>query len=532
MKRRCFAFGLLLFIALPAQADEVSDFTADLGKVVGAFNAAQLYVEGCDRKFPKSSADRRDVLAGWSYANSQSRYDRLMQGVRARMPDIDVQIHREREKLAGIIAQQIAKNPAQCDDLIKVFEEDNQFSVERAVSRLVRNASKLGINVPDAPEIMPKQKKVDEIEILRLAALSARLEAKMAEIGSKEGGKRYRDLSKARESHARDWLMADGMQLVYGRVTDGDELREWRGDQQSAFKVECDTFVNDAHEARMAQAIGQDRAILGTPRSVLDAHTGGKLTLRKCSVFTVEETGRPFLEEDDMAGLMPRPMEESEAYAGPNNGIDLSSVDRVLYESSFDNRLDGFGNGYIDREEAIYILLSDGSAYRHEWSFPFTDLAVDRSKEREPERWFTWEETGGTIRLTHSGGEEKGAAFELNKTQKLRPMTTQNLKARYYYLQVGMGGNRQDRSYVFSDDGTLTYHRSGFVAGNVATSYIIVNGSNEKDITASYRFEDFALILERDGEIERHFLAVPDSADEALPDTMIIRGAAYWLDKK
>ena len=76
----------------------------------------------------------------------------------------------------------------------------------------------------------------------------------------------------------------------------------------------------------MAQAIGQDRVILGTPRPVLDAHTGGKLTHRKCSVFTPEETDRPFEEEDDTAGLMPRPMEEGEAYAGPNRAIALSAV--------------------------------------------------------------------------------------------------------------------------------------------------------------------------------------------------------------
>ncbi|WP_343312668.1 hypothetical protein AAIB41_07400 [Brucella sp. BE17] len=532
MKWRSFAFGLMLFIAFPAQADQLTDFNADLGKVVGAFNAAQLYAEQCDMKYPSSKSERRDVLAGWSYANSKSNYDRLMKGIQARIPDIAVQISRERDKLAGVIAKEIAKSPQQCDDLMKVFKEDSQFSVERPVRRLIVSASKLGIDIADAPEIVPKQKSADEISILRIAALSARLEAKMAEIGSKEGARRYRELSSARESHARDWLIADGMQLLYGRVTKDDELREWRDDQQSSFKVECDTFVSDEHKAKMVQAVGQERVVLGTPRSIHDTRKGGKLTLRKCSVFTIEETGRPFLDENDVAGLMPRPMEESEAYAGPNQGINLNSVDRVLYEASFDNRLDGFGNGYIDRQEAIYILLSDGSAYHHEWSFPFTDLAVNRSKEREPERWFTWEETDGAITLTHTGGEAKGSTFQLKKPQKLRPMSMQNLKARYYYLQVGMGGHRQDRSYVFSDDGRLTYHRSGFVAGNVATSYIIVNGSNDKNVKANYRFEDFALMLERDGEIERHFLAVPDSADEALPDTLIIRGTAYWLDKK
>ena len=434
--------------------------------------------------------------------------------------------------MSGLIAQEIAAHPARCDDLHAFFKENKQLSVGTQVSRLTRLSARLGIDIPEATEIMPAAKSVESTKILRLAALSARLETKMSEIGSKEGGRRMSDLSRAREDHAKKWLVADGMQVLFGRVTDKDEVREWRGDQQSAFKIECSSFSTDAHKQRMADAKDQDRVVVGRPRSVFDTPIGGKLKLDRCSIFTVQETGRPFVEEDDTAGLMPRPLEESEAYAGPNKGIALSQVDRVLYEASFNNRMDGFGNGYVDRKENIYVLLREGTAYRHQWSFPFTDLAIDRSKAREPERWFTWRDSRGPVTLTTTGDNNEKRTVDIDKAQTLRPMRPQSLQASYYYLQIGMGGRRQDRRYQFAADGTLVYHRSGFVAGNFATSYIIVSGPAEKDVTARYRFEDYALVVERDGEIERHFLAVPESTDGALPDTVLVRGQAYWLDKK
>lgn len=532
MRLSLAAFAFVSALPVAARADGAKELSEGLGKVVGAFTATELHVEQCNRTDPAKAASRRDVLAAWSHGNKRASYDLLMQGLQARMPDLATQIARERQRMRETIAQEIATHPARCDDLQAFFKDNKQLSVGTQVSRLTRLSSRLGIHVPAAPEIRPAEKSVDSTRILRLAALSARLEAKMAEIGSKDGGRRMSDLSRAREEHAQNWLAADGMQILFGRVTASDELREWRGDQQSAFKAECSNFINDAHKQRMAEAANQDRVVVGRPRSVFDTEIGGKLKLDRCSVFTVQETGRPFVEEDDKAGLMPRPLEENEAYAGPNKGIALNRIDRVLYESSFNNRMDGFGNGYVDRRETIYVLLRDGTAYRHAWSFPFTDLAIDLSKAREPERWFTWREQRGRVTLTGGGDKNDGRTVEIDKAQKLRPMRPAALQASYYYLQIGMGGRRQDRRYRFAADGTLVYHRSGFVAGNFATSYMIVTGPAAKDVTARYRFEDYALVVERDGEIERHFFAVPESTDSALPDTVLVRGQAYWLDKK
>ncbi|KKB10167.1 hypothetical protein VE26_00805 [Devosia chinhatensis] len=352
----------------------------------------------------------------------------------------------------------------------------------------------------------------------------------MAEIGSKQGAREMRGLRAAREEHAEAWLEADGVQIVFGRITSAKELREWRGDLQSSFALQCSSFSEEGHEARMEASIGQDMVVVGTPRSLTDGTEGGIVRLDRCSVFTLEETGRPMVSEADNAGLMIRPLEFDEAYAGPGAGIAMSDVDRVLYDAEFSNRLDGFGNGYVDRREDIYVLLRDGSAYRHEWSFPFTDLDVERSRLREPGRWFTWHEDGNAVRLTATGGWQMGVDILVEGAQRLVGFPRPALSGTYYYLQVGMGGTRQDKRYAFSADNTLVYSRGGFVAGNVGTSYIIVNGPDAPETEARYRVEDFALVLEVEGETERHFLAVPEAAGGDLPDTILIDGQAYWLD--
>ncbi len=69
---------------------------------------------------------------------------------------------------------------------------------------------------------------------------------------------------------------------------------------------------------------------------------------------------------------MLRPLDYAEAYGAPGAGIVLSDIDRVLYDAEFANRMDGFGNGYTQRDEDIYVLLRDGTAYRHAWNFAFS----------------------------------------------------------------------------------------------------------------------------------------------------------------
>ncbi|SFV32312.1 hypothetical protein SAMN05216456_1608 [Devosia crocina] len=512
-----------------ASADEVEDLSRHIGKAVAAFEAASHYQEQCDRLDAASVSQRRDILADWRYGNDQADYDRVMSGLTRQIPELQEQLESQSAALAETISRDLQRDTAQCDKLDEVLS-DEQFAVRSSVRELLSLTRKLGIDIPDRPEMVPLVKTLEETEILPLATLSARLEIQMAQIGSKEGARELRNLRAAREEHAEARLEADGVQILFGRVTEDDELREWRDDMQSAFKARCRSFSEDAHEARMAASVGQDMVLVGLPRGVVDSTEGGTVTLNNCSLFTLEETGRPMVQEEDSAGLMLRPLEFSEAYAGPAAGIALNDVDRLIYDASFDTRLDGFGNGYVDRQEDLYVLLRDGTAYLHQWSFPFTDLAVTLSQHREPDRWFTWAERDGKITLTSTGGVNSGAEHIIETPHRLVPFDAQLLDAEYYYLQVGMGGARQDRRFAFSEDGAVRYSRGGFVAGNLGTSYIIVSGEDDPDTLARYRIEDFTLILENDGEVERLFLARPESTDRKRPDTLVIEGTAYWLD--
>ncbi|MGE8106636.1 hypothetical protein ACQKP1_23390 [Allorhizobium sp. NPDC080224] len=512
-----------------AFADDVEDLQVHIGKAVGAFEAAAHYQAQCDVRDPEGASARRDLLADWRYRNDFTDYLRLLSGLKSRIEELAPQIEAHGTQLAETISADLDKLPEQCGNFSTLLEKD-QFDVKSSVRQLLSLTRRLQIEVPAVPETAPAAKNLDNIHILRIAALSARLETRMTEIGSKAGAKELRGLRAARETHAETWLKGDGLQVLFGRVIKKDEMREWRGGLQSTFKAVCRSFVEDRHEDRMATSLGQEMVLVGMPVSVTDGPEDRIVRLNRCSLFTVSEVGRPFVEGNDTAGLMLRPLEFDEAYAGPNAGIKVREIDRVLYDSSFDNRLDGFGNGYIDRREDIYVLLKDGRAYRHQWSFPMTDLNVELSIQREPERWFTWSERDAQVVLTPTDPERRGQTVTIENPQRLMAFDPRPIDAAYYYLQVGMGGVRQDRRFAFSAEGTVTYSRSGFVAGNVGTSYIISSGQRDADTQAQYRIEDFALILENGDQIERRFLAVPETADQTHPDTLIIGGTAYWLD--
>ena len=228
---------------------------------------------------------------------------------------------------------------------------------------------------------------------------------------------------------------------------------------------------------------------------------------------------------------MPRPPEYEEVSAGPDRGITLNDVDRVLYHAEFSSLMDGFGNGYVEREEDIYVLLRDGTAYHHAWDFPFTDLHVDVSRQREPDRWFTWHEDRGTLTLTQTGGPDAGEQVDVSDARRLMPAPQGYAPDHtYYYLDIGAGGGRSDREFAFSADGTLRYSRSGFVAGNVGTSYIIAAGEDDDAVSVSdYAFDGYTLRINGPQGDERHFAALIDGHDPDRPDEIIIDGQVHWL---
>lgn len=521
--------GLVLaasaFSISAASADEAADFSEALSKAATAAVLADAYMAACDLHDPDSEASRRDVMAGWSHRVDLLAYGRLLAGASEQLPELAESLEQHTAKVREAISEDVAGDRSVCGNFAEKFTED-VFDVSAPIRYLLRNADDFGIEIAEAP-VAPSS---EEIEIVPLVMLSAQLADKMDEVGSKSGARENRDMREAREEHATAWLQQRPVLAVYGRVLDDSELREWRGDQQSAFYARCTSFADDSQEADMQRDLGENRIIVGEVRWLRDDREGGVIGMGKCHVFVHDPAEAELASiADDSKGLMLRPPEYGEAFAGPGEGIDIGEIDRVLYDAEFENRMDGFGNGYTHRSEDIYVLLRDGTAYRHAWNFAFTDLDVALSRQREPDRWFTWRDSWGSVTITQTGGLDAGQEIDLTDARRLMPVPSgQRLDQTYYYLNVGMGGGRSDRDYAFSADGELVHTRGGFVAGNFGTSYIVVVGDDDV-ATSRYSFDGYTLLIEGPGGQERHFVALFDGDDPGRPEEIIIDGQVHWL---
>lgn len=527
MYRLSLMLAATAFSLSPAWADPVADFSEAFSKAASGVTLAEAYMTACDGHHPDSAQSRRDAFAGWAHRVDLVGYNRVLAGAADALPQLTSQLAQHVDQVAVAVDEDVRGDRSTCTNF-KAELDAEIFDIERPIRHLLRNAADFGIVLADSP-VEPAS---DEIDVVPLASLSAQLAEKMDEVGSKAGAASDRDLRAAREDHAEAWLGQRRVLVIQGRVTDSDTLREWRGDQQSSFSATCQSFADDDHEAEMARTIGEERIIAGTIRWVRDDREGGVISLNDCRVFIYDpdETELTTL-SDDSAGLMLRPPEYEEAFAGPGQGLSMGDIDRVLYAAEFNNRMDGFGNGYTQRDEDIYVLLRDGTAYRHDWNFAFTDLDVDLSRQREPDRWFSWRDSWGTVTLTQTGGLDAGEEIDLSNASRLMPVPQgQMLDGVYYYLNIGMGGRRSDRDYAFSADGQLVHTRGGFVAGNFGTSYIIVSGDSDS-ATSRYTFDGYTLLIDGpDGE-ERHFVALIEGQDSSRPEEIIIDGQVHWLRK-
>ena len=528
MRQACLAVSAVSLLALPTLADEAAGFTDALGKAATGVTLAEAYVAACDARFPESRQARQDAIAGWEHKVDRFGYYRVLEAAFERLPGLEAELEEQQARAKTLVEEDVAKDGAICSDLVSELNDDAVFDIEQSIGYLLRHADDFGIVVAEAAAAISTNK----LEVVPLVALSAQLAGKMDEIGSKPGARENHHLRMARESHAEAWLAQRPALLIYGRIIGDDSLREWRGDRQSTFGATCRSFADDAEALAMASAVDQNRIVAGEIRGVREDSEGGLLNLSNCRILAhaPAEVGWASL-DDETAGMMPRPPQYEEVFAGPDKGISLSEVDRVLYQAEFSSLMDGFGNGYVAREEDIYVLLRDGTAYRHTWNFPFTDLDLDVSRQREQAHWFTWRSDGGTLTLTQTGGPDAGAEIDVSDARRLVPAPPGYAPDQtYYFLNIGVGGARSDREYAFSPDGTLRHSRGGFVAGNFGTSYIIAAGDGDDAVSVSnYAFDGYTLRIDGPQGEERHFAALLDGHDTNRPQEIIIDGQVHWL---
>jgi hypothetical protein len=357
-----------------------------------------------------------------------------------------------------------------------------------------------------------------------------------------------RKIRETRENAGKTALQALGVIAVRANVVDRDDLREWRGDQQSTYKVNCRAFVDKQTEERFKGLEGSETTIAGKVANfVVSSSGGGSINLAKCGFVDGARLTKANLPES--GGLALRPPNAQEANAGPGKGIQMRDVERIAYKSDVRMGIDGFGNLYSDRNEDTYVLLKDGTAYHHHWRFPFTDLNVALVKHREPWNWYRWRQEGRDLVLTATDGEHAGQTKTVSGAGLLTPFPPGALLNKAFkFLHVGMMGVRRERDYVFRRDGTLDLHKSNIVAGrtfagaNISASgpgaaysggpnaSLIVAGRPD-DQRVRYRIDGYVLELTADdGAVVRYFIARFDFDDDNAdgPGLLYLGGEMLW----
>lgn len=499
----------------PARAADLEGLLEKTQPILSEVLATRTVAALCVEREPRRAGPIGSGLAAWEKANELRVFDALVAGLASLDDGLGHQLENAQADARRQIAPQLDEKPDECG----VFDivDDEPGDLRDAIRALALDAHAIDLrprpgSIPDTVNVRP---------VTEFSLYAAGIMALVTPDNTPDG-----DIDDAREGFLEYYLDAWGYVAVYGRIEDSGDIREWRGDYQSRYHLECAGFASSEQEERFSASTGRDMIIVGEPRYAKVRDDGGTVRLNKCWVFEPEgaiETGDA---DPSDAGLMLRPLDMNEAFAGPMEGPQPDEIDRLLYDASFDSRMDGFGNGYVDRREAIYVLLRDGTAFRHDWSFPVTDIDLDALKRREPDKVFAWRDERGVAVLESDDGTE----LRLEDAIRLVPIGNGgSLGDEYYYLQVAMAGRRSDRAYDFKPDGQVTYTSGGFVAGNFGPSYIIASGGEKGEQTGSYRFEDYAMIVETSEGVERRFFAIGADENPKAPGEVIIEGTVYWL---
>lgn len=512
--------------------------------IIAPVSLAEALAAQCDTLSPKSRGSRQATLKAWRDANRIDAFQAAIVPVLARAPGSVASLSALRDKAAANAKAVTEKTPAICENFDALLREKT-FAVGGAIVEILPLLAAANARPAAGTPSAPPSPATGAITLYTIVQLSTAAEAAMNTVASADVAK-DRKIRETRENAGKTALAALGVIAVRANVVGRDDLREWRGDQQSVYRVSCRAFVDKQTKERFKGLEGSETTIAGKVANfVVYPSGGGSIILARCDVVDGARLTGANLPES--GGLALRPPNAQEANAGPGKGIQMGDVEKIAYKADVRTSLDGVGNLYTDRNEDTYILLKDGTAYRHHWRFPFTDLNVALVKHREPGSWYRWRQEGNNLLLTATGGAHAGQTKTVSGAVPLTPFPPGALLDKAFkFLNVGMMGVRRERDYVFRRDGTLDLHKSNIVAGrtfagpNIGASgpgfaysggpnasLLVVGRPNERRLR--YRIDGHVLELTADdGAVERHFIARfgDDKADD--PASLYIGGEMLW----
>jgi hypothetical protein len=228
----------------------------------------------------------------------------------------------------------------------------------------------------------------------------------------------------------------------------------------------------------------------------------------------------------DNLGLERKALTAQEVKTKPGVGLLLNAIEGVYFHQTVQNRMDGFGNSYVDRNSDTYLLLKDGTAYNYNWGFTPQDFNAAYSKREEPKNWEHWQRKNGSYVLTDSTGKQT----DLNYFSRINPLPKgSKLNRSYDYLTVR--ATSQSSSLLgFNADGTfLTTNSTPLVGGLVANGSVYSTPPDSSQTKGRYEIDGYTLTFTTsDGRISRMFFGIPEfEKNPKNPEWIYFGGLLY-----
>ena len=197
----------------------------------------------------------------------------------------------------------------------------------------------------------------------------------------------------------------------------------------------------------------------------------------------------------------------------PKQGIKPGSIKGVVI-----NRESGYGPGGVTIAYRPYLLLKDGSIYKHPDVCPY-DLDIVKSKQTEPQKWGSWKADGKTIVVKFL---EKGK-IETDRWEEnwfWGKQATANEKIKGSFKSISGGGNTAtggtfllvlSDDIMFNDKGQFTLKNStGSTSSDAGVDVVNYSG---KDAAGTYVLDEYSVALHfNNGKVIRKlFYFYPDS---------------------
>jgi hypothetical protein len=507
--------SLLIALSIPVFGASSSD-TEYKDAVLTLFsngNFGMLTRDWCDARVPQLKAQTAKTFQAWWFEQGLSDIERRVRALYSaeQIAAVKTKVEGVRQnfysRLDGLFADAVAR----CQDLAGYYKQflnlrqNNAAQYEIINSRALPTAS-IPVSTPSTSSQTPQSQTSSNTGVLYTIP---QLNTLIINVMAQAKGSRS-----AQEKAVFEKLKSLGTMYIIGVALKESFLGFENGKFKSKYPVYC---RND-----FEKEIGKTFVIHGN----IEAFEYGWIELSEGCPRVPNTNGLKRSNLPDNLGLERKPLTAQEVKTKPGAGLSLNAIEGVYFNQTVQNRMDGFGNSYVDRNSETYLLLKDGSAYAYDWSFTPADFNAAYSKREEPKSWERWQRKNGSYVLTDGSGKHTDLSdfSRINAVPKgLR------LKNSYDYLSVR--ATSQSSSLLgFNADGTfVTTNSTPLVGGLVANSYVASTPPDSSQTKGRYEINGYTLTFTTsDGRVSRMFFGIPEfEKNPKNPEWIYFGGLLY-----